>query len=124
MAASGQLSDEGLEGTIFAVEISRFGGVRPAACARPIEIGAREQGVRRTCVSAANACEAAIVSDHDVFPVSILADVVRRLEMPEVQPRLDRGAAPAAGGWARQRQTCGARCRAPLRMEAFMNHPG
>lgn len=80
MAATGQVSGEVLEGAIFIGELSLDGAVRPVNGALPIAVGTRERGIRKRYIPVANAREAAIVSDLDVFPVSSLADVVRRLE--------------------------------------------
>lgn len=90
LVASGQLTGENLEGAIFVGELSLDGAVRPVTGALPIAIGARDRGIKRLYVPSANAREAAIVSDIDVFPVAALSDVVRALELPdtlEPQPR-------------------------------------
>ena len=69
LVATGQLSGENLEGAILVGELSLDGGVRPVTGALPIAIGARERKITRLYVPAANAREAAIVSDIDVFAV-------------------------------------------------------
>ncbi len=90
LAASGQLSAENIEGAIFIGELSLDGVVRPVTGVLPIAISARDRGIKRLYVPTANAREAAIVNDIDVFPVATLSDVVRGLELPETlepQPR-------------------------------------
>src|SRR5580658_1861616 len=73
LVASGQLTGENLEGAVFVGELSLDGGVRPVTGALPIAIGARDRGIKRLYVPSANAREAAIVSDVDVFPVATLS---------------------------------------------------
>jgi magnesium chelatase family protein len=83
LVATGQVSGELLEDAIVTGELSLDGSVRPITGALPIAIGARERGRRRLFLPAANGCEAAIVSDVDVYPVATLAEIVRALAMPE-----------------------------------------
>src|SRR5207302_8149367 len=81
LVATGQVSGEFLDGAIVTGELSLDGGVRPITGALPIAIGAREHGVRRLFLPAANGREAAIVADVDVLPVATLAEIVRALAM-------------------------------------------
>jgi magnesium chelatase family protein len=83
LVATGQVSGEHLEDAILTGELSLDGSVRPITGALPIAIGARERGQQRLYVPSANAREAAIVADVDVFPVATLAEIVRALAMPE-----------------------------------------
>jgi len=90
LVATGQLPGEHLEGTLLAGELSLDGSVRPITGALPIAIGARERRQTRLYLPAANAREAAIVSDVDVFPVTTLAEVARALALPETLDPLPR----------------------------------
>ncbi len=82
LVATGQISGEHLDGAILVGELSLDGSVRPITGALPTAIGARERGITRLYVPAANAREAAIVTGVDVFPVATLAEMVRALAMP------------------------------------------
>ena len=88
LIATGQVSGEHLEGALVTGELSLDGSVRPITGALPIAIGARERGLRRLFLPAANGREAAIVSDVDVHPVSTLSEIVRALALPETLPPL------------------------------------
>jgi magnesium chelatase family protein len=83
LVATGQITGENLEGALLVGELSLDGSVRPVTGALPIAIAARERGQRRLFLPAANAREAAVVRDVDVFPVSTLADMARALALPE-----------------------------------------
>ena len=83
LGASGQLSGECTQGAAFVGELSLDGTVRPINGALPIAIGARERGVARLYVPAANAREAAIVGGVDVYGVNSLSELIQMLEMPE-----------------------------------------
>ncbi len=84
LVASGQMSGENLEGAVFLGEMSLDGLVRPITGVLPAAIGARDRGIKRLFVPAANVREAAIVSDIDVYGVTSLGEIVRGLEMPEL----------------------------------------
>ena len=79
LVATGQLPGDALEGALLVGELSLDGSVRGVAGALPVAIGAREHGIKRVYLPAANAREAAIVSDIDVFPVATLAEMARAL---------------------------------------------
>ena len=83
LVATGQIPGDNLEGALFVGELSLDGSVRPVTGALPIAIGVRERGQRRLYLPAANAREAAIVSDIDVFPVTNLAELARALALPD-----------------------------------------
>lgn len=83
LVATGQITGENLDGALLVGELSLDGSVRPVTGALPIAIAARERGQCRLYVPAANAREAAVVSDVDVFPVASLAEMARALAMPE-----------------------------------------
>ncbi len=84
LVASGQMSGENLEGAVVLGEMSLDGLVRPITGVLPAAIGARDRGIKRLFVPAANVREAAIVSDIDVYGVTSLGEIVRGLEMPEL----------------------------------------
>src|SRR5579871_2122558 len=81
LVATGQLSGEHLDGALLVGELSLDGGVRPVTGALPIALGARERRQHRLYIPAANAREAAIVEEVDVYPVATLAECVRALAL-------------------------------------------
>lgn len=83
LAATGQIPMENVEGALIIGELSLDGSVRSVNGALPVAIGARERGQRRLFLPFANAREAAVVADVDVFPVQTLAEIVRALCLPE-----------------------------------------
>jgi magnesium chelatase family protein len=83
LVATGQITGENLEGALLIGELSLDGSVRPVNGALPVAIAARQRGQRRLYLPAANAREAAVVSDVDVFPVATLADMARALALPD-----------------------------------------
>jgi magnesium chelatase family protein len=83
LAATGQVTMENLEGALLIGELSLDGSVRPVNGALPVAIGARERKQRRLYLPAANAREAAIVGDVDVYPLASLAEMARALALPE-----------------------------------------
>lgn len=79
LTATGQIADHSQAGTVFIGELSLDGSVRPVSGILPMALWAKENGRRRFVVPAANAREAAIVGDVDVYPVHTLADVLTLL---------------------------------------------
>ena len=87
LAASDQVSMDLLPETLIVGELSLDGGVRPVTGVLPIALNARDKGIRRLIVPAANMREAAIVGGVDVYPVSTLSEVALALNLPDrVQP--------------------------------------
>ena len=82
LVATGQLSGEHLDGALLVGELSLDGSVRPITGALPMAVGARDRRQTRLFVPAANAREAAIVADVDVYPVTTLAEVARAFALP------------------------------------------
>lgn len=80
LAASGQLYSEHLENYLILGELSLDGAIQPIKGALPIAIQARKDGLKGIILPAANAREAAIVSDIAIYPVHNLAEVVAYLE--------------------------------------------
>ncbi|HWA17100.1 MAG TPA: magnesium chelatase domain-containing protein, partial [Gemmatimonadales bacterium] len=62
LVASGQIPDAGLDDTLFIGELGLEGSLRPIRGAISIAIAARDAGIRRIVLPAANAGEAAVVS--------------------------------------------------------------
>lgn len=83
LAATGQIPADNLEDAILLGELSLDGSVRAVTGALPVAIGARERGQKRLYLPAANAREAAIVTELDVFPVTTLAEMARALALPD-----------------------------------------
>ncbi len=76
LAASGQVEPTGLRETALVGELALDGSVRPVAGVLPIALGAKAAGMRRILVPVANAHEAAVVENLEVYPVNSLAEVV------------------------------------------------
>jgi magnesium chelatase family protein len=87
LAATGQLNEDALEGTVFVGELGLDGNVRPVSGILPLAIWARQSGRKRLVVPAANTREAAIVGDIDVYPVENLLQVLELLaDFSQVEP--------------------------------------
>jgi len=83
LAASGQLSLEGLENSIVLGELSLDGRVRRVNGVLPMMIDARARGVRRAFVPAENGEEAAYIRGLEVIPVGSLRQMVALLRGEE-----------------------------------------
>lgn len=84
LAASGQLANpELLAGYVIMGELSLDGAVRPIKGALPIAIQARKEGYKGLLVPKANAREAAMVNNLQVYGVDHLNDVVQFFESSE-----------------------------------------
>ncbi len=79
LAATGQIRDDKLADGLFVGELALDGTVSPVAGVLPIAIKARADKKPFLVVPEANAREAAIVGDVDVYGVKSLADVVSLL---------------------------------------------
>lgn len=79
LAATGQIRDDQLADGLFVGELALDGTVSPVAGVLPIAIKARADKKPFLVVPEANAREAAIVGDVDVYGVKSLADVVSLL---------------------------------------------
>lgn len=75
LAASGQIPHESLSEYIFMGELSLDGGLQPIKGALPIAIQARKEGYKGIILPKANAKEAAIVKDLNVYGVEKLSAV-------------------------------------------------
>lgn len=78
LVASGQIPAEALDGIECAGELALDGGLRPVQGMLPLALATRRAG-HRLIVPAANADEAALAGDIQVFPAGHLRDVVGHL---------------------------------------------
>ncbi len=76
IAADGQVTADALDDFLVAGELALDGRVRPIKGALSMAILAKDKGFSRMIVPAANAPEAAVVADLDVFPVNSLTQAV------------------------------------------------
>ncbi len=83
LGANGELGERELSDTLLVGELSLDGRVRPIKGALPITVAAKAQGVRRVIVPEENACEAAVVTGLDIYPVSTLNQVVEIISAAE-----------------------------------------
>ena len=72
LAASGGIMPEALEDTALLGELSLDGSVRAVRGVLPMTISAREQGVKRILVPAANAGEVRCIEGIEIYPVESL----------------------------------------------------
>ncbi|TZF82075.1 YifB family Mg chelatase-like AAA ATPase [Pedobacter sp. BS3] len=79
LAASGQISDGKLDQYLIMGELSLDGGLQPIKGALPIAIQARKEKFQGVILPKANAREAAIVSDLEVYGIDNIADVIHFL---------------------------------------------
>lgn len=80
LAASSQLISESLNHYVILGELSLDGTIQPIKGALPIAIQARKDGFKGIILPLANAREAAIVSDIDIYAVNNLTEVIDYLE--------------------------------------------
>lgn len=76
LAATGQIAAERLAGFATVGELALDGSVRPVKGALSIAMAARDQGIAKLLVPAANAREAAVVEKVAVYGVATLAEAV------------------------------------------------
>lgn len=91
LAANGRLPVDAVAGAVWIAELGLDGRLRPVRGVLPSVLAARRHGVRRIVVAAANAAEAALVSDVDVRHAEQLAEVIAWLSgdgpaLPQVTP--------------------------------------
>ena len=82
LAASEQVSTEGIDELLFLGELSLDGTLRPVAGVLPIAAAAKSLGLRGIVVPADNACEAAVVPGLTVYGFKHLAEVADFLDNP------------------------------------------
>lgn len=80
LAASNQIKNDNLESYVILGELSLDGTIQPIKGALSIAIQARNDGFKGIILPTANAREAAIVSEMEVYGVNNLKDVVDFLE--------------------------------------------
>jgi magnesium chelatase family protein len=104
LAAAGAVPAERVAELVLLGELSLAGDVKPVPGVLPAVIGARRAGRRRFVVPRANAAEAALVTDADVYGVGSLRELCLWLrgELPGdlllVEPGADPAPEPAAVG--------------------------
>src|SRR5439155_21365797 len=76
LVATGQLLPEQLRDVAVVGELALDGSVRPVKGALSMAMAARTRGIQRLIVPAANAREAAVVTEIQVFGVETLSDTV------------------------------------------------
>ena len=76
LVASEQIIAPGIEQYIIMGELSLDGGIQPIKGALPIAIEARQQGFKGFILPLANAAEAAIVNELDVYGVESITEVI------------------------------------------------
>ncbi len=76
LVASEQIVAPGMEQYIIMGELSLDGGIQPIKGALPIAIEARKQGFKGFILPKANAEEAAVVNDLDVYGVESISEVI------------------------------------------------
>ncbi len=87
LVATGQLRPEQVEAYGTVGELALDGAIRPVKGALSIAMAARELGIRKLFVPAANAAEAAVVRELEVYGVSSLSEAVAILAgVVEVEP--------------------------------------
>jgi magnesium chelatase family protein len=76
LAESGQIDSDDLDKYLIMGELSLDGGLQPIKGALPIAIQGRTDGFKGLILPTANAREAAIVNDFDVYGIDTLNDVI------------------------------------------------
>ncbi len=94
LAASGQVSGERVDGTVFAGELSLEGHLRAVKGALPLALMARDLGAKRVVLPADCAAQAAVVPEVEVLAAPDLAAVARWLDVADALPLAAAGPAP------------------------------
>lgn len=76
LGASGQLAPDALNDVALIGELALDGHVRAVRGALPVSQAMRREGIRRLIVPEANAQEAALISEMEIYPVGTLRDAV------------------------------------------------
>jgi magnesium chelatase family protein len=82
LAAAGVIQRRHIPDVVLLGELSLDGSIQPIRGVLPVAIAARREGATGVLIPAANASEAAIVGDLQVFPVDSLAGAVHALNSP------------------------------------------
>ncbi len=98
LVASEQVWPQATEESLFVGELSLDGSVRHIPGVLPIAAVARQEGIRRLFVPAADAPEAALVDGLEVYPVESLGQLAAHLQglrtIPSYEPEHDPAALP------------------------------
>ena len=95
LAAMGRVDAGALGGTMFAGELSLDGTLKPVRGVLPMAVRARDEGLRRLVLPAANAREAAGVEGIDVLGAGSLKEVMALLNgEAEIEPAVPGAAEP------------------------------
>ncbi len=76
LGASGQLAPDALNDIAIIGELALDGHIRPVRGVLPVSGAMRREGIRRLIVPEANAQEAALIPEVEVYPVATLRDAV------------------------------------------------
>lgn len=79
LASSEQIDAASLEEYLFLGELSLTGELRPVTGALPMVMSALENGIKKVILPAANASEAAVVSDAEIYPAGSLNEIIAHL---------------------------------------------
>ena len=87
LASSGQLPSESVQDYLFLGELSLTGELRPVTGALPMVMCAIGCGVKKIILPQANASEAAVVGEAEIYPARSLGEIVAHLKGIEPLPR-------------------------------------
>lgn len=87
LASSEQIDAASLEEYLFLGELSLTGELRPVTGALPMVMSALENGIKKVILPAANASEAAVVSDAEIYPAGSLNEIIAHLTGVQPIPR-------------------------------------
>jgi len=89
LAANGVVPTGELDGTLVVGELALTGEVRPVPGVLPMALAARDRGFKRIFLPQANAAEAGVVKELDVFPVHMFDQIVHHLRGDEgIEPTI------------------------------------
>ena len=104
LAATSQVSDELLASSMVVGELSLDGGVKAVKGVLPMVVRARQEGLKRVILPAANAAEGAVVEGIDIIAVGSLAETVDYLNgirsIEPVRPQVCGGAEAEMNSYA------------------------
>lgn len=86
LAASGQLDADELAGYMIMGELSLDGSLQPIKGILPLAIQARKEGLKGMILPAANACEAALVSDLHIIGLQSIRELLSCLSVVSIPP--------------------------------------
>lgn len=80
LVSSEQLPKDALDEYLFLGELSLTGELRPVSGALPMIMCAKEHGVKKAIIPYANASEAAVVSDMEIYPARSLGEIAAHFQ--------------------------------------------